>query len=388
MKRIFALLLTISLLAGFAGCGEKAPETAIEKIQKEGVLNIQAKNVYDETDMTVAGKIAEKLGVEAVYTSGAFELSLAINTEAVSDGMLLSEAYRRERVQIYSAEYSPLAAIKDSYYGVSIENTEFNAGLMDIINAAISECFSNNLIKSLEISEGSLGTPDKSKAYIYDNNPGLTQVNYDSPALLGISEDMGNDYQDKLIIVCDSPNYWIKKFGLLKDGTETTQIWTGPEGTQTFPYYKGYKLLDPYDGSGKVLVELARTYQPEIIIVALGVNGIAKRDEESFSKIYNQMISDLKDACPNTTFVLASIYPVTSTYKNLKLINNELITAGNSWILKTAESYDCHYLDIFSVLVGDDGYAKPELMQGDGLHPNKAGLSLVLDYIRTHACIK
>ena len=36
------------------------------------------------------------------------------------------------------------------------------------------------------------------------------------------------------------------------------------------------------------------------------------------------MIADLKAASPDTTFVLASIYPVTSTYKRLNLINNAI----------------------------------------------------------------
>lgn len=387
-KRIVSFILALCMISGLSSCGDKAPDTAAVRIKKAGVLAVQAKDIYDETEYAVAEKIASALNVDAVYTSGAFDISFGIDCND-PDGMMLSDPYRTVRIQKESTEFSPLACYEDHSYCVGIENNELNNDLMEAVNSAISDCLKENVIPSLSVPEGSIGTADRSKAYIYENHANLTPVNYDSPKVLGLSRDMGTEYQDKLIIVCDSPNYWLKLYGLLSGGKKTKQIWSGEEGTQTFPYYKGFKLYDPNDPENKkVLVEMTRTYQPEIIVVALGVNGIAKRNEESFSKIYNQLISDMKEASPDTTFVLASIYPVTSTYKNLSLINNELITAGNSWILKTCETYDCYYLDIFSVLIGDDGFAKPELMQKDGLHPNEEGLTQVLEYIRTHACIQ
>lgn len=393
-KKIISLILTFALIAGSCACGaqkEMPPQSSVEKIQKEGFINIEAKNSYGETEFAIATRIAEDLGVEAVYTSGAFDITLGIISGEYADDMFLSDGYKRERIQVLSTKYTPLAEYEEYSYSAGMEKTDFNKDLLDSVNVSIADYLRDNQGNnaSLDLEDGSIGTPDKSKAYVYENHPELTAVRYDSPKLLGISEDMGLEYQDSLIIVCDSPNYWLKPFELLTNGKNTKQIWTGAEGTQTFPYYKGFKLYDPNDPANKkTLIDLAKTYQPEVMLVALGINGIAKRDEESFSKIYKQMISDLKEACPDTTFILASIYPVTDTYKNLSIINNELITAGNSWILKTAESYDCFYLDISSVLIGDDGFAKKELMQKDGLHPNKDGLQLVLDYIRTHACIQ
>lgn len=393
-KKIISCILVFCLLVGLCACGapkEIPPQTSVEKIQKDGFISIEAKEIYGETELAIADRIANALGVEAVYTNGAFDITLALRNDEYAENMFLSDGYKRERIQTLSTKYTPLAEYEEYSYSAGMENTDFNKDLLDLVNTSIADYLRENLgtNASVDLKDGEIGTPDKSKAYIYENHPELTPVRYDSPKVLGISEDMGIEYQDSLTIVCDSPNYWLKLFGLLTDGKSTKQIWTGEEGTQTFPYYKGFKLFDPNDPKNKkLLVDLAKTYQPEVIMVALGVNGIGKRNEESFSTIYNQMISDLKEASPNSTFILASIYPVTDTYKNLSIINNELITAGNSWILKTAEKYDCFYLDIFSVLVGDDGFARKELMQKDGLHPNKDGLSLVLDYIRTHACIQ
>jgi len=226
--------------------------------------------------------------------------------------------------------------------------------------------------------------PDRSKEYVYEQNPELTPVNYESPALLPATDDMGQDYQDSIVFICDSPTYWMGPFGLLKDGADTTQIWTGPEGTMTLAYQSDYKILDPFDRQEKPIREVVRLHKPERMVIALGINGIMFMDEEYFTAEYTDLVTDIKEISPETDLILQSMYPITPAYKNWGAITNVLITEGNSWILKIAEATGCRYLDTFSVLVGDDGNAKPELMQADGLHPNKDGLTLVLGYIRTH----
>ncbi|MCQ2553754.1 MAG: SGNH/GDSL hydrolase family protein [Clostridia bacterium] len=227
--------------------------------------------------------------------------------------------------------------------------------------------------------------PDTSKAYIYENNPKLTPVDYDSPALLCLSEDMGQEYIDKMVFICDSPTYWMKPYELLSGGKETTQIWTGPTGTQTFPYYKGFKLLDPYDNTEKLVVTMAKEHQPEIMVLALGINGIAKRSEDSFTSIYKNLVEDLMDASPDSTVVCMSIYPISPKYKRWDIINNEVITRGNSWIMNVCNQTGAYYLDAAAALLGEDGNVILELSKNDGFHPNKDGLEKVLEYIRTHA---
>lgn len=227
--------------------------------------------------------------------------------------------------------------------------------------------------------------PDRSKEYIYEAHADfLTPVNYDSPALLPLTEDQGQEYIDSLVWICDSPTYWLKGYGLLSGGTKTTQIWTGPKCTLTFPYYKSQKLVDPYDGKERVMVELVRLRQPKILVMAVGVNGIAGRDEETFTGLYRSMIQDLKAASPDTVIICQAMYPVSVKYGKLGAINPEILSRGNSWILKIAEETGCYYLDAFASVLGDDGYAVKEYMK-DGLHPNVDGLNVILEYTRTHA---
>ena len=227
--------------------------------------------------------------------------------------------------------------------------------------------------------------PDRSVEYIYENHPELTPVDYDSPALLPLTEDAGQEYIDKLIWICDSPTYWLKGLGLLKDGTSTKQIWTGPECTMTLAYLRDFKLLDPWDGKERTIAETAALHKPEFIVIAVGVNGISFMDEDYFTREYTHLIDVLQEASPDTTILLQAIYPIAPNYKYWGRITNASITKGNSWILHIAEQYGLKYIDAFAALVGEDGNIVPELVMRDGLHPNKDGLTKVLEYIRTHA---
>ncbi len=228
---------------------------------------------------------------------------------------------------------------------------------------------------------------DRSAAYIYELNPKLTPVNYDSPALLAPSEDRGQEYIDRITFICDSPTYWMWPLGLLSDGKNSRQIWTGPEGTMTLSYQSTYHILDPYDKKQRPIREVVALHPPDILIIALGINGIGFMDEDAFSREYKDLVTDIQEISPDTIIILQSIYPITTRYKNYGFITNAKITKGNSWIMAIAEELGCSYLDTISVLLNDEGKAKDKLMLNDGLHPNREGLTVILDYIRTHAYV-
>ncbi len=229
---------------------------------------------------------------------------------------------------------------------------------------------------------------DRTAEDVYLNHPELTPVNYASPALLPASADAGQEYIDSITFVCDSPFYWLKLYGLLTGGTDTTQVWTGPEGTMTLAYLRDFKILDPFDKVERTIPDTAALHKPPMVLITIGINGVSFMDEEYFKTEYRHLIDVIHEASPETTILVQSILPIAPTYKNWGKITNATITAANRWIMEVAEEYGLHYLDSFSVLVGDDGNIKPELVMKDGLHANKDGLTLVLKYIRTHAYLK
>ena len=226
---------------------------------------------------------------------------------------------------------------------------------------------------------------DRMGEEIYKAHPDLTPVDYSSPALLPKSEDMGQEYIDKLTFICDSPTYWMWPWGLLKDKEDSKNIWTGPEGTMTLAYQSTYCILDPYDRVEKPIRQVVEEHKPEYLIIAVGINGVSFMDEEEFKADYRDLVSDIKEISPETKLMCQAIYPITPAYLGWGDITNVTITRANSWILEVAEEQGVPYIDAFAPLLGEDGHAKEELMGSDGLHPNKKGLETVLQYIRTHA---
>ena len=225
---------------------------------------------------------------------------------------------------------------------------------------------------------------DRTGEEIYMQYPDLTPVDYSSPNILPVSEDMGQEYVDKLTFICDSPTYWMWPWGLLGGGKDTNSIWTGPEGTMTLAYQSTYCILDPYDNVEKPIRQVVEEHKPEYLIIAVGINGVSFMDEEEFKADYADLVSDILEISPETKLMCQSIYPITPAYRWWGDITNVTITRANSWILDIAEEYGVPYLDTFSVLIDEDSYAKDELMGSDGLHPNYEGLKTVLQYIRTH----
>ncbi|MBQ7474910.1 MAG: hypothetical protein IJS78_03205 [Clostridia bacterium] len=226
---------------------------------------------------------------------------------------------------------------------------------------------------------------DRTGEEIYLAHPELTPVNYASPALLPRTEDAGQSYVDGVTFLCDSPFYWLKLYGLLSGGYDTTQVWTGPEGTMTLGYLEGFGILDPVDGVLRTIPEIAALRRPPMMIITVGINGVALWDEDAFKEEYLRLIDEIGEASPDTEILLQSILPIAPSYAHWGEITNASITAANAWILEVAERRGLHYLDTFSALVGEDGNIRPELVKDDGLHANEEGLKLALGYIRTHA---
>lgn len=228
-------------------------------------------------------------------------------------------------------------------------------------------------------------TPDMSASYIYEANPQLTPVNYSSKAILPPSEDMGQEYIDRMIFLCDSTLYGLKWYGLLKDGGETRQIWTGETGTLTLGYQSTVKIVYPEDGAMRTIREAVELKKPEYLIITLGINGISFMDEDYFVREYSSLVTDIREISPDTNIILQSIFPISPTFVHWGDITNAMVTQANGWILRIAEQTGCPYLDTISVLLDDSGNVKEELTAGDGLHFSPDGLNIILNYIRSHA---
>ena len=201
------------------------------------------------------------------------------------------------------------------------------------------------------------------------------------------TEDMGQEYLDKIIFLGDSTTYGLKYYAVLSGGKETQQVWTPSSGTLTLSYQGFATIVYPPTGEEIPIRDAVERTKPEMMVITLGVNGVSFMDEDYFKSEYTSLVTDIKAISPDTKIILQSIFPVASTYEYLSSINNENITRANGWVLEVAEATGCHYLDTTSVLAGPDGWLPQEYQNGDGLHLNEVSFSIVTNYIRTHGWV-
>lgn len=202
---------------------------------------------------------------------------------------------------------------------------------------------------------------------------------------LGETQDAGQEYVDKLTFLGDSTTYGLKAYGVLKDGTDTKQVWTPASGTLTLSNQSIATIVYPETGEEITIAEAVKRAQPEYLVITLGVNGVSFMNEESFTKEYTDLVQTVQKQSPNTKIILNSIYPVASNYDKLESINNEKISAANQWIRAIAQATGTRFCNSAPTITGSDGFMDPDCGNGDGLHLSSAGFLKILQYMRTHA---
>lgn len=120
------------------------------------------------------------------------------------------------------------------------------------------------------------------------------------------------------------------------------------------------------------------------VYVMLGVNELGWPRTETYYNQYGKLIDRIRQDHPDAEVVIQSLLPVSAVQEAKgTYANNERIAAYNDILLQLAEEKNCPYLNVAEAVTGEDGCLKPELTS-DGIHLNKAGCAVWLDYLRTH----
>ncbi len=207
-----------------------------------------------------------------------------------------------------------------------------------------------------------------------------------STATLKETDDMGQEYINKIIFLGDSTTNGLRAYKVLADGENTKQVWTGASGSLTLDNsIMSRKIYYPDMAKEVTIVEAVKDKKPEMMIITLGVNGIRFSTEEQFKNNYSKLIAGIKEASPDTEIILQSIFPVTKSYTK---ITNDQIRAANEWILFVAEKHGLKFLNTTIVLQDAEGCLIEKYCNDGALHLNETGLLTELQYIRTHGFTK
>ena len=107
-----------------------------------------------------------------------------------------------------------------------------------------------------------------------------------SSALLGETEDAGQEYIDKLTFLGDSTTYGLKAYEVLSGGMNTTQVWTPKSGTLTLYNYATATIVFPETGEEISIVDAVTRKQPEYLVITLGANGVRIEKPEDIAPAF------------------------------------------------------------------------------------------------------
>ena len=199
--------------------------------------------------------------------------------------------------------------------------------------------------------------------------------------------DAGQEYIDKIVFLGDSSIYWLAGLNMLP----FTQVWTDSIGTMSLFNVPSdpiayYDPANPTVAESLLIPECAARRQPEILIITLGLNGIAMLNEEQFKGYYTDMLAAIQQASPNTKIILQSILPVMDS-RVPKGISNEKINTANQWVYAIAEQMGVRYLNSHDVLMDETGNLRTDYNNdlAMGIHMNTTGFVALLQNIPTHA---
>lgn len=212
--------------------------------------------------------------------------------------------------------------------------------------------------------------------------------------ILEESNDFGDEYINKIIFLGESTTYGLKYYGVLNGGVDTTQVWTGGKLENGVAKTTGTLSLSPSISSSKIFYpdtneimtigDAISIKSPEYLIITLGLNnGVSYYSEEEFKRCYSSLLDTVINSDCSPKIILQSIFPV-SKRCTITAFTPEKIKRCNEWIYELAEQYNIKYLNTYEALADTDGYLYENYENGDGIHLNKQGLEIVINYIKYH----
>ena len=191
------------------------------------------------------------------------------------------------------------------------------------------------------------------------------------------STPVEDTYFDDVVFLGDSRTDGLRLYGGMTHGTFL--FFTGATVESVFT-----KEVETQLGTMPLLDALAEMEYGRIYVM-LGVNELGWKGTDIFRNQSAALIQRLQEDHPEAEIVIQSILPVSAKIdEEGRYVNNQRIAEYNQVWLELAEQFNVNYLNIAEVLLDENGQLPSELTY-DGVHLNKAGCRVWLDYMRSHA---
>lgn len=207
-----------------------------------------------------------------------------------------------------------------------------------------------------------------------------------SPEITG--EEVPVEWFDDAVFVGDSVTNALYNFsdeGALGDAEFIPSVgigyhsalWDINAKNNLHPTYYGKKMLmeDAIKASGK-----------SKLFVMMGMNDFSW-SIDSTEQCMKEFLQRVEQKCPGIKIYVQSVTPLIASMKRKDALNNTNIAIFNERIKNYCLEQGYVYVDVASAVSDENGNLRDELCYDPkymGLHPNKAGCRIWIDYLKTH----
>ena len=198
--------------------------------------------------------------------------------------------------------------------------------------------------------------------------------------ILAETDDAGEIYANSLVYLTDSTYIGLRDLNLV----ETNQVWGSPTGSLRMANLPTAVIKFPNDGSEISPASAAMISKPPVLVLAIGMDGLADVDENTFITNYDNLIHEIKAASPDTIIVCCGLPSVIPGYTGSDGLTVNIVSDGNDWVQMVCRDTGSYFLDVQEA-VSEGVQLLTRFASSNGKTLNRNGLEEFLNYIRTHA---
>lgn len=203
---------------------------------------------------------------------------------------------------------------------------------------------------------------------------------------LGESADAGQGYVESLTFLVDSSLIGLRDSGILTvNGQATTQVWGSAAGNLPVATLSDCLIRYPGDGSDLSPANAALVVKPSRLVICVGSDALSQVDETAFKSNYRALIDSLRRSSPDTLLIVCSLPSVVPGYNGADELSSYLVGNANDWIRDLCIETGAYYADCGAAVRDANGTLMAEYASANGKTLNAAGLSVILNYLRTHS---
>ena len=198
----------------------------------------------------------------------------------------------------------------------------------------------------------------KNRTVVTSTTPSGEVIEEEYKTILEYNANTKPGYMNNCIFLGDSRTVAMVSYGFVSDENVLAKVGISHTSVLSSTFMQN-------SGKQYTIESYLKSHKAPVIYINYGVNGMNGISEEKYEKAYKEVVEKIMDLAPESEIVLMAIWPVDDNGPYKGNVKNEWIDKYNDFLKTLAEYEGIFYLDVDSVLKGNDGQIKVEYDAGD-----------------------